>query len=273
MNEKNLIRTGYGRTVNRPEFRELAPFLFYDYQLESSRVGNPELQTATIDNIDLRFENYARPGETFSVGVFYKQFTNPIEDRLILTTEQSSLTYINADFAVAYGAEIEYKKSLKGLTAVPFVDKLSLNLNASIIQSEVDLGSTATAQDQVRALQGQAPYIVNAALYYNNNKAKMNASIIYNIYGRNIFAVGDVSFPTIYELERHALDITFGKQFDNGVGMKFAIRNILNAPFRFYQDSTRDGQITDMDHPVIVFRTGALCIFSFTYNLLHKREN
>jgi hypothetical protein len=270
-NEKNLIRTGYGRTVNRPEFRELAPFLFYDYQLESSRVGNPELQTAIIDNVDLRFENYARPGETFSVGVFYKQFTNPIEDRLILTTEQSSLTYINADFAVAYGAEIEYKKSLKGLTAIPFVDKLSLNLNASIIHSEVDLGSTATAQDQVRALQGQAPYIVNAALYYNNNKAKINASIIYNIYGRNIFAVGDVSFPTIYELERNALDVTFGKQFDNGVGMKFAIRNILNAPFRFYQDSTRDGQITDMDHPVIVFRTGALCTFSITYNLLHKK--
>jgi hypothetical protein len=273
INDNNLIRLGYARTVNRPEFRELAPFLFYDYELESSRVGNPELKTATIDNVDLRYENYGRPGETFSVGVFYKQFTNPIEDRLILTTEQSSLTFINADFAFAYGAEIEYKKSLKGLTGNSFLDKLSINLNASIIHSEVDLGETATAQDQVRALQGQSPYIVNAALYYNNNKAKINASIIYNIYGRNIFAVGDVSFPTIYELERHSLDLTFGKQFENGFGVKAAVRNILDFPFRFYQDSSRDGKIDlEVDHPIIEFRTGALFMVTLSYDLLHNKK-
>ncbi len=272
-NDNNLIRAGYARTVNRPEFRELAPFLFYDYELESSRVGNPELQTATIDNIDIRFENYGRPGETFSFGVFYKQFTNPIEDRLILTTEQSSLTFINADFAYAYGAEIEYKKSLKGLTSNSFIDKLSLNFNASWIISEVDLGETATAQDQVRALQGQSPYIVNGAIYYSNNKAKINASVIYNIYGRNIFAVGDVSFPTIYELERHSLDLTFGKEFNNGFGIKAAIRNILDAPFRFYQDSTRDGKIDlEVDHPIIEFRTGALFMVTLSYDLLHTKK-
>lgn len=269
-NDKNLIRGGYGRTVNRPEFRELAPFLFYDYQLESSRVGNPELQTATIDNIDLRFEHYARPGETFSVGAFYKRFTNPIEDRLILTTEQSSLTYINADFAVAYGIEVEFKKSLKGLTSSGFIDKLSINLNGAIIESSVDLGPTATAQDQVRALQGQAPYIVNGAIYYNNNKSKINASLIYNIFGRNIFAVGDVSFPTIYELERHSLDFTFGKTFDSGLGIKAAVRNILDYPFRYYQDSNRNGKIDDMDHPVIVFRQGALVMVSLSYNFKKK---
>ena len=266
-NDKHLIRGGYGRTVNRPEFRELAPFLFYDYQLESSRVGNPELQTATIDNVDLRYEFYPRPGETFSVGGFYKRFTNPIEDRLILTTEQSSLTYINADFAVAYGAEVEFKKSLKGLTGSSFLNKLSVNMNASLIYSRVDLGATATAQDQVRALQGQAPYIVNAALYYSNNKANINASVVYNIYGRNIFAVGDVSFPTIYELERNSLDVTFAKNFTNGFGLKFAIRNILDAPFRFYQDSTRSGEINENDHPIIEFRTGAVFMMTLSYDL------
>lgn len=273
INENNLIRAGYARTVNRPEFRELAPFLFYDYELESSRVGNPELKTATIDNFDVRFENYGRPGETFSVGIFYKQFTNPIEDRLILTTEQSSLTFINAGFAYALGAEIEYKKSLKGLTGNSFIDKLSLNFNASVIHSEVDLGETATAQDQVRALQGQSPYIVNGAVYYSNNKAKINASIIYNIYGRNIFAVGDVSFPTIYELERHSLDLTFGKKFENGFGIKAAIRNILDAPFRFYQDSTRDGIIDlEVDHPIIEFKTGAIFMLTLSYDLLSKKK-
>lgn len=272
-NEKNLIRGGYGRTVNRPEFRELAPFLFYDYKLESSRVGNPDLKTATIDNIDFRYENYPRTGETFSIGGFYKRFTNPIEDRLILTTEQSSLTFVNADFAYAYGAEIELKKSLKDLTKSKFIDKLSLNVNASYIVSRVDLGATATAQDRVRSLQGQAPYIVNGALYYTNNAKKMNASVIYNIYGRNIFAVGDVSFPTMFELERNSLDVTFSKGFESGLTLKASIQNILDAPYRFYQDSNRNGKIDDADDPIIVFRRGSLFTLSVTYDILRDKKD
>lgn len=273
LTKKSLVRAGYGRTVNRPEFRELAPFLFYDYKLESSRTGNPELKVANIDNIDLRYEYYPRSGETMSVGVFYKRFKNPIEDRLIITTEQSTITYINADLAFNYGAEVELKKSFKDLTSSTFIEKFSLNLNAAYIFSQVDLGSIAVAQDQVRPLQSQAPYIINAALYYNNNKAKFNASLIYNIYGRNIFAVGDVSFPTMYELERHSLDLTFGKAFKSGVSIKCGIQNILDAPFRFYQDSDRNNKIDlDIDDPIIIFKRGSLFTFNVTYDLFHYKK-
>lgn len=272
INEKNLIRAGYGRTVNRPEFRELAPFLFYDYELESSRVGNPTLKTATIDNIDLRYENYPRIGETFSIGGFYKQFTNPIEDRLILTTEQSSLTYVNADYAQAYGAEVEFKKSLKDLTGSSFLNKLSMNFNASYIISKVDLGATATAQDRVRPLQGQSPYIVNLGLYYTNNKADFNVGLMYNIVGRSIFAVGDVSFPTIYEMERNSLDLTISKGFESGLAIKLAVQNILDAPFRFHQDSNRNGKIDDQDHSIISYRKGTLCTISLTYDLFKNKD-
>jgi hypothetical protein len=273
LSKKSLIRGGYGRTINRPEFRELAPFLFYDYKLESSRVGNPELKTATIDNFDLRYEFYPRPGETYSVGGFYKRFKNPIEDRLILTTEQSSLTYVNADYAFNYGIEVEIKQSLKDIFASSFLNKLTLNLNASYIFSEVDLGATAVAQDRIRALQGQAPYIVNGAIYYNNNKSGINASFVYNVVGRNIFAVGDISFPTIYELERHSLDFTIGKSFKNGINAKFGVQNILNFPYRFFQDSDRDGKIdTSVDHPVFVFKRGALFTFGISYNFLGKKK-
>jgi hypothetical protein len=272
VNTKNLFRLAYGRTVNRPEFRELAPFLFYDYKLESSRVGNPNLKTANIDNLDFRYENYPRPGETFSFGVFYKRFTNPIEDRLIVTTEQSSLTFVNADFAYAYGAEIELKKSLKNITSSTFLDKISINLNASYIFSRVDLGETATAQDRVRSLQGQAPYIVNAALYYTNNAKQINASVIYNIYGRNIFAVGDVSFPTMFELERNSLDLTVSKTLKGGVVLKGAVQNILDAPYRFYQDSNRNGAIDDIDHVIINFRRGTLVTFSVQFDLIRDKS-
>lgn len=268
--EKSVIRGGYGRTVNRPEFRELAPFLFYDYQLEAGRIGNPDLKTATIDNIDLRFETYPRIGETFSFGVFYKRFTNPIENRTIITTEAPQFTYINADFATNYGAEIEFRKSLSGVTESKFLDNLGFNINASYIFSEVDLGETAMAQDRVRPLQGQSPYIINAGTFYTDEQNQFSVHVYYNIFGTRIFSVGDVLFPTIYELPRHSLDLTVTKQVSERVNVKAGIQDILNFQYRFYQDSNRDGIVeVDVDHPVFTFNRGRLFTLDFTFNL-HK---
>ena len=44
-NDMNL-RGGYGRTLNRPEFRELSPFEFTDVVGGRAVVGNPELVRA-----------------------------------------------------------------------------------------------------------------------------------------------------------------------------------------------------------------------------------
>lgn len=266
VNSNTIIRAAYSRTVNRPEFRELAPFLFYDYKLEAGRVGNPRLVTATIDNADLRFELYPRNGEIFSIGAFYKYFTNPIENRTIITTEQPTFTYINADFAKAYGLEVEFRKSFKGVTNSAFIDNFSVNMNASLIFSEVDLGSSAVAQERERALQGQSPYIVNAALYYAD-QSNLNISLIYNIFGERIFSVGDDLFPTIYELPRNSVDITISKQVGNRVTYKFGIQDLLNARFRFHEDSDRNATINERDNVIFSFRRGTLFSLSATYNL------
>ncbi|HRD80823.1 MAG: outer membrane beta-barrel protein [Saprospiraceae bacterium] len=267
LNDDNLLRLAYSRTVNRPEFRELAPFVFYDYKLEAGRFGNPDLQSAGIHNIDLRYEMYPRPGETFSVGLFYKYFNNPIENKTVITTEQPQFTYINADFARSYGIEVELRKSLRGMTGSAFLDRFSVNANASLIRSTVDLGASATAQDRVRPLQGQSPYIVNVALYYEEPVSNLNAALIYNIFGDRIFSVGDVLFPTIYELSRNSLDFTITKRVKR-VSYKLGIQNILDAPFRFFEDSDRTEKITlDRDNPIIAFRRGQLASLSLTFDL------
>ncbi|MBX2891136.1 MAG: outer membrane beta-barrel protein [Saprospiraceae bacterium] len=267
INENSVLRLAYSRTVNRPEFRELAPFLFYDYKLEAGRVGNPDLNPATIDNLDLRFEIYPRVGETFSIGAFYKYFNDPIENRTIITTEQPNFTYINADYARNYGVEVELRKSLRGVTNSPFLDNFAINANASIIRSEVDLGATATAQQRVRPLQGQSPYIVNFALYYDQQNIGLSGSLVYNIFGDRIFSVGDVLFPTIYELSRNSLDLTITKRVGARTSYKLGIQNLLDAPFRFFQDSDRNEKVTDVDHPIFTFRRGQLINLSFSYDL------
>jgi outer membrane receptor for ferrienterochelin and colicin len=267
INAKNIIRLAYGRTVNRPEFRELAPFLFYDYNLAAGRIGNPNLQSATIDNLDLRYEMYPRPGETFSIGAFYKYFTNPIENRTIVTTEEPQFSYINSDMARNYGLELELRKSFKGMTNSAFIDNFSINANASLIFSEVDLGEgVAQVQDRFRPLQGQSPYIVNTALYYEDVDHGLSISAVYNVFGSRIFSVGDVNFPMIYELPRNSMDISIRKTFGR-VTYKLGVQDIFNARYRFYQDSNRDNKITGDDHAIFTHRLGQLINLTATYKL------
>lgn len=266
LNSLSNLRIGYGRTVNRPEFRELAPFLFYDYELEAGLVGNSNLVTATINNFDLRYELYPRNGEVFSIGAFYKRFIKPIENRTIITTEQPQFTFINADGATNYGLELEFRKSLRGITNSYFIDRFSINANGSLIFSQVDLGNQAGANDRLRALQGQSPYIVNFALYYADN-SQFSFSAAYNIFGDRIFSVGDNLFPTIYERPRHSLDLTINKQVGNKVTYKFGVQDVLNARYRFYEDSDRDEKITEKDNRIFSFRRGQLISLSISYNL------
>jgi outer membrane receptor for ferrienterochelin and colicin len=267
LSETKQVRLGYGRTLNRPEFRELAPFLFYDYKLDAGRVGNPKLTTASIDNIDIRFESYPRVGELISIGAFAKYFDNPIENINIITTEQPQFTYANADYAFNYGAELELRKSLDQYFKKGFFSKMTLNLNATYIFSEVNLGKTASAQNRVRPLQGQSPYIVNFVATYNDTKRKNLLSLSYNVFGSRIFAVGDLNNPDIHELPRHSLDLTYSKTFDRLV-IKAGIQDILNSRFRFYQDTDRNASpFNNIDRPVFTFARGTLLNLTFTYKL------
>jgi len=267
VSDRSLFRMAYSRMVNRPEFRELAPFLYYDFELEQGVQGNPSLEIATIDNVDLRWEMYPNPGEAISLGVFYKSFINPIESILVITTEAPQSTFGNADRATAYGAELEFKKSLASLGVSRFLRNTSVNLNTSFIFSEVDLGSSAKAQQQVRQLQGQSPYLINAGLYYTDVDKEFAASVAYNIFGPRIFAVGDVNFPSIYELSRHSLDLQVSKQFGK-LETKLNIQNLLDAKFRFFQDTDVDNKIDidgGRDVPILLYNVGQQVSLSIGY--------
>lgn len=269
VSERSLFRVAYSRTVNRPEFRELAPFLYYDFELELGVQGQPNLKTAMINNVDLRWETYPNPGESISVGVFYKTFRNPIESILLLTTEAPQATFGNADEAVGYGAEVEIRKSLASLGVSRLLRNLSVNVNASYIYTEVDLGSQAGFQQQKRQLQGQSPYLINFGLYYNDEDAAFSTSLAYNVFGQRIFAVGDINFPSIYELPRNALDLQIAKRF-NKFEAKLNIQNLLDTPYRFFQDTDVDNKInTDngRDEPIMVYKVGQQFSLGLSYKV------
>lgn len=266
LSDRSLVRVAYGRTVNRPEFRELAPFLFYNFEYETALIGTPNLKTATIDNFDLRWEMYPNPGEGISIGAFYKRFQNPIELYLAITSENPQQVYQNAPSATSTGIEVEFRKSLASLGVSKFLRNTSFNLNAALIKSNVDVGSAATNQVQNRPLQGQSPYIINFGLYYFDEASGFSVNTAYNVFGPRIFSVGDTNFPTWWEMPRHSVDLQVAKIWKKRFETKLNVRNLLDATYSIYQDNNNDNTIvTDNEALIRQYQVGALYTLSFSW--------
>ncbi|MDJ1495147.1 TonB-dependent receptor [Cytophagaceae bacterium DM2B3-1] len=281
LSDKQLVRLAYSSTVNRPEFRELAQFRFYDFNTDSDVLGNEHLTTTTIQNADFRWELYPTPSELISVGVFYKYFKNPIESFLLPTGGGLTYTFINTKQAKSYGIEAEIRKSLAELSSNAIIQNLSVVANASYIISRVDMGDYLTLPaaittdpyavqgitDKKRPMMNQSPYLVNAGLNYQNEVTGVQIGLLYNVYGKRIYAVGNINTPTVYEMPRNVIDLTASKTFNKKWEVKLAIQDILNQRYRLEQDFTKDSKITSEDkQPNRVYRRGTYSTISLSYN-------
>jgi outer membrane receptor protein involved in Fe transport len=268
LSNKSMLRLAYSRTVNRPEFRELAKTLYYDFVSEAVVFGNDTLGTAKIHNVDLRYEFYPRPGEAISVAAFYKYFDSPIENYMSGANDgQQQFTYRNAEKASNVGLELEARKSMSDLFAASFLRNLSLVFNSSIIYSEVDMGNSPDLiQERFRPLQGQSPYIVNLGAFYDDRNSGLSINLLYNVFGKRINRVGSTIYSSVYEMPRNVLDLTVTKKVNENFTLKAGVQNILNAPFRYTMDLDRDKKISSVDKNLVSYRRGAYFTLGVTYS-------
>lgn len=237
-NDENLLRVAYGKSLNRPEFREIAPFPFYDFENNAVYSGNPKLKNASITNGEIRFEHYPSKNELLSVGLFYKKFQNPIEVKYLQTGSGLEYTYQNADQAVNYGVEAEIRKSL-GSTG--FLEKLNVVLNGALIKSEISFSNKVT--EKTRPMAGQSPYILNAGIFYSDEeKSRLMINLLYNVIGKRIQIVGTPQqnswedIPDVYEMPRHLVDFVISKKVGKYMEMKFSIKDLLNQSVVYKQN-------------------------------------
>jgi outer membrane receptor protein involved in Fe transport len=249
LTERSLIRTAYYKTLNRPEFREIASFFYKDFYTGRLAYGNPDLQTQTdIDNVDLRFEHYPGEGEIFTFGVFYKRFKNPIEYYYYVgTSSRNNFQWGNAPSAESYGAELEFILGLNRFFSgrnwgSRQLQKISVLFNAAYIKSKVNLGNAAGIQDKDRPLYGQSPYLINSSIYYTDKEKGLSVSLSYNVIGKRLFGIGNIDYPNIYEMPRNLLDLTFSKRVGKIWEIKGGVQNILNARSIQIQDVNQDGK-------------------------------
>jgi outer membrane receptor protein involved in Fe transport len=253
LTEKTNIRLAYFKSVARPEFRELAPFNFYDFNLNTVIVGNTTLQRTTIDNYDFRTEYFLGEGQLLSFSLFYKKFTNAIEPVFFLVGGGSySMGYNSNTNAVNKGFEIEVRKNLSEADkwlGTKFMKNFLFNANYAYISSEVDLSNISATQTNKEAakrpLQGQSNYLLNMGLSYNDPVTDISAGVLYNKIGRRIFAVQEISgsFPSIWENPRDIIDLSVSKRFFKKLDVKLTLGDILAQDLIFYQDNNKNGKV------------------------------
>ena len=78
LSENSNMRLAATQTLARPNLREIAPFASTVTPGRPIFLGNPELGRSLIQNFDLRYETFIKPGELFAVSLYYKHFDDPI---------------------------------------------------------------------------------------------------------------------------------------------------------------------------------------------------
>ena len=238
--DKHQVRLAYGKSVNRPEFREVSPSVYYDFDLASNVQGKVDLKSCYIHNVDLRYEFYPSRGEQITIAGFYKHFDNPIEWTYTVAGGTDLVySYENAESADNFGVELDIRKDLSFIGLRNF----SLSFNGTLIHSRVNF--PAGSRYENRPMQGQSPYLVNTGLFYKNDKQQLSISLLYNRIGKRIIGVGrsegstgsedNARVPDSYEMPRDVFDFTISKKFGSHWEIKANIRDILAQKVSYKQ--------------------------------------
>jgi TonB-dependent receptor len=219
------FRLGVSQTVNRPEFREVAPFEFTDIVGGRAVVGNPELERSLIRNVDLRWEWFGGPEEVVAASVFFKHFDKPIE-RTVEATSQLRTSFLNAKSARNTGLEFELRKRL--------TPHIMVGGNYTFVDSNISLNTTQTTTltSLERPLAGTSRHIFNGML--EARVSVLTARLLYNSFSDRIADVGSFGLPDIFEEGRDTIDAALSANVGR-LRIRFSADNLNDSQVRFLQ--------------------------------------
>ncbi len=269
------LRASYSQTIARGSFKEIsyAQILdpisnrFFNGSLYPYNNWDGNLKTTNIDNYDFRWELFMPGAQIFSVSAFYKTFINPIE--LVRIPEQQTSTEYqprNVGNGELYGVELEFRKNFGFISLA--MENFSLSGNFAYISSKIDMSEaeynsrknyekTGETIKNYRVMAGQAPYLVNMGLSYNNNETGVDAGLFYNVKGPVLYIVGGGLFPDIYHQPFHSLNLSVSKSIGAKLNVAFKVSNILNDRTEYvYKSFEAEDQPFEMYSPGRSFSLG-----------------
>lgn len=268
-NDASNLRFAASKTITRPVIMESYPleFVNLDGTIEN---GNPNVINSNNYNFDLKYEIFPTTKELLAVTTFSKLIQNPIE-RLFTQSAGSGgqiITYDNSDKALLLGAELELLVQLERISNS--FKNLSLGFNTSLMYSKVTISKNNTTETNPnRKLQGASPWLINADLKYDfdfSNNWNNTVSLVYNVYGKRIYAVGTNGLDHYYEQPFNKLDLVWNNKIGKKWEAKFSIDNILNPKYSIKLGEESKLPITEKDLTVKDFTKGIGFSMNISYS-------
>jgi TonB-dependent receptor len=255
--EEMNLRLAYAKTIARPSFKELSFAQILDPITGRTFNGglfeyedwDGNLTETRIDNFDVRWEKFMDRGQIYSVSVFYKQFDDPIELIRIPQVQTSpDFQPRNVGDGRLYGIELEATKSLDMISEK--LANYSLSGNVTFVESVIEMTDlefnsrkifekTGQIIDNQRAMAGQAPYVINFGVTYNNNDYGLTAGIFYNVKGPALLIVGTGLIPNIYQEPYHNVNLSVNKKLGEkgNTSIDLRIANLLDDKLEQFHQS------------------------------------
>ena len=250
IDKQSALKLAFSTSVNRPTFRELSPFSFYDFDYRADIQGNPDLENAKLYNVDVNYLYNFGQNEYVSVGGFYKKIDNPIEMVYVVRSDLALFSFENTEAAQVAGVEMEFAKHLTYNAGNP-LSNVMLTGNFSYTYSQIDLGEDTREVTSNRPLQGQTPLLGSlAASYQWHNKAQFTLAYAYR--GKSLYSVGDGQETYPWYLDAmNSLNAGASYQFKNNMKLKLFATNLLNTPTVLVEDANMNGNLNDTVDKVI----------------------
>ena len=242
LTDEQQLRLAASRTITRPSFIEMAPFLYQESYGSVQLRGNEALQNSYNYNLDLRYELLNRRGDMVSVTGYYKYLDEPIERVQMLAGGAAVHTFRNADKGMAAGVEIELRKML--------ARELRLGVNGTWMYTNVKLPVGGVYTNKERALQGASPYLVNADLTWTprfGGGRQLNLALLYNLQGPRIHAVGISGLGDVTQRPVHTLNFSAACRLNARVELKMQLTDLLNRAMVFEQEVPQTNRTVEVE--------------------------
>lgn len=238
------VRASFAQTLVRPDLREVSDVYYIDPELGIQVQGNSRLQTSDIDHFDLRSEWVYDNGDNFTLSLFYKDITNPIEQSRVPGSDDSILlTFYNAVSGEITGLEFE---GLKELGAGFFVTG-----NLTLTDSEIISPEGGGFTNIKRQMTGQSDYMFNGQLGFDSDDGMHTVALAYNVFGERVYyASNNNGHDDAFEQPFNSLNIVYSFYPTESFTTKLKIDNILDEKRTFEQTNSNGNTVTILEQDV-----------------------
>ncbi len=229
------LRGAWTNTIGRPNYDDSVPSFTEDRGV--GRAGNPDLKPYTSMGLDFSAEYYPDAESIFSLGLFYKDLSNPIFTQTIQNTSFAGVPLLslsqpqNADSGHLFGVEANAQRRLTFLPS-PF-DGFGISANATYVTSKVKVPGRETEDIP---FFGQSDFIANVALFFEKGPFEARVALAHRTaFIANVGNAQQRTTADVFEAGRTVLDARAGYKPIKSIEIFASLSNITGAPLTFFQ--------------------------------------